>query len=64
MTRIHPLDIQPDGTVDASDLAEILARWGACDPARTAAGVNEDGSVNGTDISLVLTGRGTDGRGP
>jgi len=64
LTRIYPLDIHPDGTVDALDLAESLARWGACDPARTAADVNEDGSVDGTDISRVLTGWGTDGRGP
>lgn len=63
-SRVYPLDIHPDGTVDAVDLAEILGHWGRCDPARTAADVNLDGAVNATDLALVLTGWGTDGRGP
>jgi hypothetical protein len=63
-TRIYPLDVHPDGTVDALDLAEVLGRWEPCDAARTAADVNLDGSVDAVDLALVLTGWGTDGRGP
>lgn len=61
--RVYPLDIHPDGVVDAMDLAEILGHWGPCDPARTAADANLDGAVDATDLALILTGWGTDGRG-
>jgi hypothetical protein len=64
LSRIYPIDIHPDGSVDALDLAEILGQWGPCDPVRTAADVNLDGSVDASDLALVLTAWGTDGRSP
>ncbi len=64
LSRIYPIDIHPDGAVDALDLAEILGHWGPCDPTRTAADVNLDGNVDASDLAHVLTGWGTDGRYP
>jgi hypothetical protein len=63
-SRVYPLDIHPDGFVDALDLAEVLGHWGPCDAERTAADVNLDGSVDSSDLALVLTGWQTDGRVP
>jgi hypothetical protein len=45
-------------------LADILGHWGPFDRARTAADLSPDGSVYATELALILTGWGTDGRSP
>lgn len=44
-------DMNGDGVVGGSDLAEVLARWGRQD---AFADVNRDGTVNGADLSAVI----------
>ena len=50
-----PADVDGDGAVNASDLAELLATWGVC-PAggNCAADINADGGVGATDLSILL----------
>ncbi len=45
-------DLDGDGTVDASDLAELLGSWGKC--AGCPADLNGDGEVGPFDLALVL----------
>ncbi len=44
-------DIEPDGLVDALDLALVLGSWGTANPIPD---VNHDGVVNTSDLALVL----------
>ncbi|MFM1866926.1 MAG: hypothetical protein RL591_334 [Planctomycetota bacterium] len=46
-----PGDIDGNGTVDASDLAVVLANWGSTD---AASDLNDDGTVDASDLALVL----------
>ena len=55
-------DINEDGAVGGSDLAEILSAWGTSNP---NADLNGDGSVTGADLSLILANWGScSGTGP
>ncbi len=53
-----PADINTDGTVDISDLAELLAQFGQSG-AGLSADINADGSVNLTDLAELLSAFGT-----
>jgi len=55
---VAPMDIAPgdltrDGVVDARDLAEVLAAWGAFNPLLD---LNESGLVDAGDLAVVLGG--------
>jgi formylglycine-generating enzyme required for sulfatase activity len=52
-----PGDVIPSGTVNGTDLAEVLALWGTSG-AGSGADVNGDGMVNGQDLASVLGGWG------
>jgi len=52
-----PGDINADCAVDASDLAELLARWGKCG-APCAADLNGDGVVDASDLAVLLANWG------
>ncbi len=47
-------DLNGDGIVDGSDLASLLAGWGADGPAD----LNDDGMVNGADLAALLAAWG------
>jgi formylglycine-generating enzyme required for sulfatase activity len=51
-----PGDIVPNGVVNGTDLAEVLASWGPC--SSCSADTNGDGQVNGLDLTAVLGGWG------
>jgi formylglycine-generating enzyme required for sulfatase activity len=51
-----PGDIVPNGVVNGTDLAEVLASWGPCSSCN--ADTNGDGQVNGLDLTAVLGGWG------
>jgi formylglycine-generating enzyme required for sulfatase activity len=51
-----PGDIVPNGVVNGTDLAEVLASWGPCSSCN--ADTNGDGQVNGQDLAAVLGGWG------
>ena len=51
-----PADINDDGSVNVTDLLELLAAWGP-NPGH-AADINEDGSVNVTDLLDLLAAWG------
>jgi formylglycine-generating enzyme required for sulfatase activity len=51
-----PGDIVPNGVVNGTDLAEVLASWGPC--SSCSADTNSDGQVNGQDLAAVLGGWG------
>ncbi len=48
-------DFNRDGDVNATDLADTLASWGACDCPQD---VNGDGVVNASDLALLLASWG------
>ncbi|MFO0872776.1 MAG: hypothetical protein U0575_02230 [Phycisphaerales bacterium] len=48
----EPADLDCDGLVGPSDLAEVLSVWGQCGP---AADINGDGAINGADIGVRLS---------
>ncbi len=48
-TPACPADRNGDGSVDASDLASVLAGWGG-----PAGDVNNDGTTDGTDLAALL----------
>lgn len=50
-------DVDGNGVVNIDDLIEIFIAWG--DPFPGEADLNNDGTVNGGDLSLVLQGWGT-----
>ena len=50
-----PGDLNSDGVVDGTDLAPLLADWGANG---SAADVNKDGTVNGIDLAELLSSWG------
>jgi hypothetical protein len=50
-------DINADCAIDASDLAELLARWGKCG-APCAADLNADGLVDASDLAVLLANWG------
>ncbi len=45
-----PADLNGDGTVDGSDLGELLAHWGGARPGD----LNDDGIVDGADLGELL----------
>ncbi len=45
-------DLNHDGVVNAQDLADLLAAWGACPGCR--ADLDDDGVVNATDLAALL----------
>ena len=51
-----PADVDGDGAVNASDLAELLAAWGPYEPCPPfdAADFNEDCGVNAADLAQLL----------
>jgi formylglycine-generating enzyme required for sulfatase activity len=51
-----PGDVIPNGVVNGTDLAEVLASWGPC--SSCSADTNSDGQVNGLDLTAVLGGWG------
>ena len=57
-----PADIDGDAVVGASDLTELLSRWGCIvDPpgfACAQSDLNEDGTVDGADLTILLTNWG------
>ncbi|MFM7480833.1 MAG: dockerin type I repeat-containing protein [Planctomycetota bacterium] len=55
-TPACPADRNGDGTVDASDLASVLAGWGG-----PAGDVNNDGTTDGTDLAALLGAWGSCG---
>jgi hypothetical protein len=52
-------DLNPNGTVDGSDLGALLAFWGPVSPAFPRADINGDGQVSGADLGLLLSNWGT-----
>ena len=48
-----PADTNADGTVNAADLAGVLAGWGTSSP-----DLNADGTVNAADLAVLLTAWG------
>ncbi len=55
-----PADQNGDGVVNSSDLAQLLASWGACkpSPALCAADLTDDGIVNSSDLAQLLASWG------
>jgi formylglycine-generating enzyme required for sulfatase activity len=51
-----PGDVIPNGIVNGTDLAEVLASWGPCSSCH--ADIDGDGQVNGQDLAAVLGGWG------
>jgi hypothetical protein len=47
--------VNGSGTVDASDLAALLAAWGT---SNATADINGSGSVDASDLAIVLAGWG------
>jgi hypothetical protein len=45
-------DLNRDGVVNVIDLLEVLSAWGAC--ARCPADLDGSGSIDGTDLLIVL----------
>jgi hypothetical protein len=57
-TGCYQYDLNPNGTVDGSDLGALLAFWGPVSPAFPRADINRDGVVNGEDLGLLLSNWG------
>jgi hypothetical protein len=55
------LDVNADSTVNASDIAAVLAAWGDLKQDNFA-DTNLDGRVDAVDLVRVLSGWGGDGR--
>ena len=53
-------DLDGNGSVDGSDLAALLARWGECPPTPTPciADLDGDGAVDGRDLATLLANWG------
>jgi hypothetical protein len=47
-----PGDVIPNGSVNGTDLAELLATWGPC--AGCPADLDGSGSVGGSDLAVIL----------
>lgn len=61
MPRACPSDINGDGTVNGTDLANLLAAWGTCGPPASGpclSDLNGDGVVDGTDLAALLANWG------
>jgi len=56
-----PGDIDGDGDVDASDLAQLLASWGSYDPCPPfiVADINQDCEVGAADLAALLANWGS-----
>lgn len=51
-----PGDIDGDGSVDGSDLTDLLGTWGVCAPDVPCLGdLNLDGLVDGADLTILLS---------
>jgi hypothetical protein len=53
-----PGDISGNGTVDATDLANMLSQWGTNGQGEFGADIDGSGLVDGLDLSVVLSGWG------
>jgi hypothetical protein len=53
-----PGDLDGNCTVDAADLAAVLAAWGPCGKGGCPADLNGDGFVNGADLTMLLANWG------
>lgn len=51
-------DLNGDGTVDITDLLNVLSQWGTC-TSGCSADTNDDGTVDITDLLTVLAGWGS-----
>ena len=49
-------DVNRDGVVNATDLAALLAQWGALQPFAGDADVNQNGFVDSADLAALLSG--------
>jgi hypothetical protein len=47
--------VNGSGSVDAADLAVLLAAWGSADP---VADVNDSGTVDASDLAVILAAWG------
>ncbi len=50
LTAANPADLNADGVVDATDLAALIASWGASGPAD----LNSDGVVDASDLASLI----------
>ena len=50
--QLCPVDLDGDGTVGASDLAELLGSWGQCEGC--PADLDGNGQVGAFDLALLL----------
>ncbi|MCE2881094.1 MAG: hypothetical protein LW636_01850 [Planctomycetaceae bacterium] len=53
----NPADLDGNGTVDAADLATLLAAWGAC--TGCPADLDGNGTVDAADLAMLLAAWGT-----
>ena len=53
---VNPLDLTGDGVVDAADLAQLLADWGACPGC--PADLDGDGTIDADDLAELLANWG------
>jgi hypothetical protein len=49
-----PADLDGDGSIDASDLSQLLVSWGSCVKGACAADLDASGDVDAADLSLLL----------
>lgn len=52
-----PADLNGSGTVNAVDLALLIATW-SDEPGSTSADINGDGAINGADLGILLSAWG------
>ena len=52
-----PADLDGDGEVGGSDLAQLLANWG-CSDEDCVADLDGNGTVNGADLAVILSAWG------
>ena len=53
-----PSDLTLDNVVNAADLAQLLANWGACLPGVCPSDLTLDGVVNAADLAQLLANWG------
>jgi hypothetical protein len=53
-----PADLDGDGAVGATDLAQLLSEWGACGSGACAADLDGNGAVGATDLAALLSAWG------
>jgi hypothetical protein len=53
-----PADLDGNGAVGATDLAQLLGEWGACGSGACAADLDGNGAVGATDLAALLSAWG------